>query len=209
MPASGAVSINGGGTKALRYASDNKSSRNNLSEVQVEGKSSKNVSPVEDGIVSEMESSDSFYWNVPEIKEPFPFLRRPTVDFPKRMCGRRVNSKLVILMIFLFGAAVSTVTIGTAVRYQENSSKVFRFLDEGNTAYVGASGLGAYIIMLASWSTISGYLLLRTGNLDAFGFFHLLAPPGLGLLTLWAFTEDIGDAYWDGPREDDEGLVHE
>jgi len=186
----------------LRYTSDIKSSGSNPPDVLIEGNPSKNGAPVEEMLVSEPESSDSYYWNPPEIKEPFPFLYRPTVDFPQKVCGRKVNFKLVVLTLFLLGVVVSTSVIGTAVRYKENSSEVFRFLEEGNTAFVGASGLGAYIVMLICWSTISGYALLRTGDIDTFGFFHLLAPPGLGLFTLWAFTDDIGDAYWDGPKTD-------
>eukprot|EP00466_Bigelowiella_natans_P019983 jgi/Bigna1/86098/estExt_fgenesh1_pg.C_80078 len=232
MPASVRV----GGGKVLRYTSDIKSSGSNPPDVLIEGNPSKNGAPVEEMLVSEPESSDSYYWNPPEIKEPFPFLYRPTVDFPQTVCGREVNFKLVVLTLFLLGVVVSTSVIGTAVRYQENSSEVSRFLEEGNTAYVGASGLGAYIVMLICWVfPPAGAAWARTIHAGTHSRLDIIPTKRLHLPSLpvaawfinvlisiitivtdcllmntttsatimkWAFTDDIGDAYWDGPKTD-------
>eukprot|EP00471_Norrisiella_sphaerica_P006893 CAMPEP_0184484596 /NCGR_PEP_ID=MMETSP0113_2-20130426/6295_1 /TAXON_ID=91329 /ORGANISM="Norrisiella sphaerica, Strain BC52" /LENGTH=329 /DNA_ID=CAMNT_0026865649 /DNA_START=121 /DNA_END=1107 /DNA_ORIENTATION=- len=145
---------------------------------------------------------DSIYWKEPKITQPFPFLYRPTVPFPSKMCGVQTNSRLSILTLLLLSVVVVVVLVGAAMSFNSaDSTRVTRFLDDGVNVYVGPSGLITFVLLLLAWSMCTGYALLRTGDIDLFGFFHLLAPPGLGLFTLGIFTDDIGDAFWGGPIE--------
>mmetsp|Transcript_21906 Transcript_21906/g.42544 ORF Transcript_21906/g.42544 Transcript_21906/m.42544 type:complete len:411 (-) Transcript_21906:95-1327(-) len=152
--------------------------------------------------IEEKKDEDSIYWTPPELKKPFPFLHYPTIPFPDKLCGRRVPFKLVLVLLFAFSAAVTVVIVASELQFGSmDSTRVKDFLNNANTQYVGDGGLAFFFCLLLVWCSISGYFLLRTGDIDLFGFFHLLGPPGIGMLTQGLFTTDMNAVYWDGPKQ--------
>mmetsp|Transcript_16299 Transcript_16299/g.24565 ORF Transcript_16299/g.24565 Transcript_16299/m.24565 type:complete len:390 (+) Transcript_16299:40-1209(+) len=146
----------------------------------------------------------SKYWVEEKITKPFPFLYRETVPFPRKICGRQLPFRAVALTLLTVSTMVGIILVSSAIQFDIETDPVRDFLENGVTEYVGARGLAFYIFTLLAWSSITGYLLLRTGNLDLFGFFHLLAPPALGVITMALFARDINSIRFDGPKSNAE-----
>ncbi|GAB5360535.1 hypothetical protein AAMO2058_000636500 [Amorphochlora amoebiformis] len=149
---------------------------------------------------SEKLGTESIYWDEPEPKYPFPFLYRPTVPFPTKMCGKKLPFIMMLTVLLIISLAAAVVAAAAAASFSPaESSRVYKFLKKGANQYVGDDGITFYVMMLLTWSMITGYFLLRTGNLDLFGFFHLLAPPGLGMATIGLFDVDFESIFWGQP----------
>uniref|UniRef100_A0A7S3YLJ4 Uncharacterized protein n=1 Tax=Lotharella globosa TaxID=91324 RepID=A0A7S3YLJ4_9EUKA len=119
--------------------------------------------------IEEKKDEDSIYWTPPELKKPFPFLHYPTIPFPDKLCGRRVPFKLVLVLLFAFSAAVTVVIVASELQFGSmDSTRVKDFLNNANTQYVGDGGLAFFFCLLLVWCSISGYFLLRTGDIDLF-----------------------------------------
>ncbi len=140
--------------------------------------------------------------NPPENKRIFPYRTAEIMQVPTHVCGQEVHWPT--FLVLMLAAELLVIAVATAFVLEFESMKqepVRKFLRDGVSEYIGAGGLCFFLGVLTLWSSVSGYFLLRTGNLDLYGFFHIAAPPSVGLATMRIFTTGgLRAMNWELPR---------